>query len=230
MDELALLKTFRLEDVAPDGAREYARQAVAAAARHKRNRRRASFAAMLAFAAVLVSGVAYAGHELLVGDQAPPEVQQALARFAREGGPPAITDARVQDATVAAVLDSTVGRAYLFGVPGGDQLCGWVWLDGARTSSGEPDMSAVCGQTSKTFWAWGHLGHGMRVLWGHATDNVASATLVFGDRRIDVPLVHQWFFVELADEAPTEVLAYDSDGHLIPDAFHYPRPSDGDGG
>jgi hypothetical protein len=222
MDELALLREFRLEDAEPNGARDHARSLLrAAVARHRRRRRRALVA--LAFVgAAIVAGTAYGVvRELVVGDPPPEEVKQALARFGHEAElipVPTPDDPRVEDARVAAVLDSSAGPAYLFSVPAARILCGWVWFEGKRGYQGRPDMSSVCGMPQQTFFAYSppqpvERG-GVRYMWGRAGDKVARVTVRFGERAVDVPLSGRWFFAELT-EAPSALVTYDAAGRIV---------------
>lgn len=230
MDELALLKRFRVDDSAPNGARDHARRVLYADIARRRSRRRYILTVAFAVAAVL-AGAAYGiARELLVGEPAPQEIKQALARFGHEADlipHPHPGDPIVDQAKVAAVLDSSAGRVYLFSVPGGDRLCGWVWVEGARGYQGKPDMSSVCGNSGQTFWAMGLPSAGTHIpwlFWGRVGDGVARATLVFGERRVELPLSGRWFLAEFDQEGPTNVIAYDRQGDVIEDGFHFRPP------
>jgi hypothetical protein len=233
MDELALLKQFRLEDAAPNGAREHARQVLEASISHRRVRRRLVVAVAFVVAAILVGAAYGIVHELIIGSPAPPEVKQTLARLGHEADlipQPHPGDPRVDEAKVAAVLDSPIGRVFLFSVPAkeGDELYGWVWVEGARVH-GQPDMSGVGGTADETFWMMGNEPlNGKRQVFlfeGRAGNDVARASLVFsGGRRVELPLVDHWFLAEFDNQNPVDVVAYDKDGHVIPNGFHYREP------
>lgn len=220
MDEFALLREFRMEDAEPGGARDQARALLrAAVARHQRRRRRGLVA--LAFVgAAIVAGTAYGVvRELVIGDPAPAEVKQALARFGHEAELipyPRPDDPRVEHARVASVLESSVGPAYLFSVPNARALCGWVWIEGQRGYQGRPDMSGVCGSPRETFFAVRQPVEGghVRLLSGRASDEVDRVTARFGERAVDIPLTGRWFFAELADD-PTALLTYDAAGRVV---------------
>lgn len=221
MDELTLLREFRLEDAAPNGARAHARALLRAAiARHRRRRRRGIVA--LAFVgAAIIAGTAYGVvRELVVGDPAPEEVKEVLARLGHEAELipyPRPDDPRVEDARVAAVLESSAGTAYLFSVPNARALCGWVWIEGQRGYQGRPDMSGVCGSSQTTFFAITRQpveGRLVLLLLGRASDGVERITLRFGERTVDLPLTGRWFFAELAEE-PTALISYDTAGRVV---------------
>jgi len=221
MDELALLGEFRLEDAAPNGAREHARSRLrAAVARHRRRRRR-ELVAVVFVAAAIVAGAAYGVvRELVIGDPPPEEVKRALARFGHEAELipyPRPEDSRVEDARVAAVLESSVGPAYLFSVPNARALCGWVWIEGQRGYQGRPDMSGVCGSSRETFFAVSRQpvdGQLVQLLAGKASDEVERVTVRFGERAVDIPLTGRWFFAELAEE-PTALVTYNVAGRVV---------------
>jgi hypothetical protein len=72
MDELALLKEFRLDDASSNGAREDARAALRAAAARQRRSRRRTFVVLAFIGAAILAGAAYGiVHELVVGSPAP---------------------------------------------------------------------------------------------------------------------------------------------------------------
>jgi hypothetical protein len=220
MDELALLKGFRLVDAAPNGAREQARRVLSAAIEQRRARRRRTLALALLLAAVL-AGAAYGiARELIAGDPAPEQVKQELARFGHEAELipyPQPDDPRVEDARVAAVLESSVGPAYLFSVPSATDVCGWTWIEGQRDHRGRPDLSAVCGARDRTFWGFGHepVGdHSLRLFSGRAGDGVARVAVRFDDRTVAVPLSGRWFFAEFSED-PDAVITYDESGDVI---------------
>lgn len=78
MDELALLKDFRLEDAATDGAREHARAALQTAMNRRRLPRRYAIALAFVTAALLAAGAYAIVHEFVVGATAPKAVNAEL--------------------------------------------------------------------------------------------------------------------------------------------------------
>jgi hypothetical protein len=218
MDELAQLRGFRLEDAEPSDARDYARSRLRAALAGHRRRKRGLVA--LAFVgAAIVAGTAYGVvRELVIGDPAPEEVKQALARFGHEAELipyPRPEDPRVEDARVASVLESSVGTAYLFSVPNARDLCGWMWIEGRRGYQGRPDMSSVCGTPQETFVAIQTIDRQLvRFVFGRASDEVARVAVRLGERAVDIPLNGRWFFAELSG-APTAFITYDAAGRVV---------------
>ena len=223
MDELALLREFRLEDAEPSGAREHARSALRGALTRHRRRKRRGLVVLAFVGAAIVATTAYGVvRELIIGDPAPEEVKQALARFGHEAELipyPRPEDPRVEDARVAAVLESSVGPAYLFSVPNARDLCGWVWIEGQRGYQGRPDMGSVCGRSRETFFAFFPQpveGGLVRLLSGRASSEVARVSVRFGARAVDIPLTGRWFFAELSEE-PTALISYDAAGRVVDD-------------
>lgn len=220
MDELALLKEFRLDDGEPSDARDHARTRLRAAVVRHRRRRRGGFVALALVVAAVVAGTAYGVvRELVIGDPAPEEVEQALVRFGHEAELipyPRPEDPRVADARVAAVLESSAGPAYLFSVPTASTLCGWIWIEGQRGYQGRPDLSGACGTPRETFFGLSRQpvdGGLVRLLAGRAGDGVARVSVRFAERTADVPLRGRWFFAELSEE-PAALLTYDAAGRL----------------
>jgi hypothetical protein len=229
MDELALLKQFRLEDaVVPSEAREYAR----AAFRHARStwtRRRVVTLALVA--AALLAGSAYAvGRVLHVGDPAPPEFVANFARFAHpEPIPvPDPSDPQLKQARVEAVLESSVGRAYLFGAPNATGVCALTWIEGDRGYQGRLNMPSECGPSAQSTYAFSNRplrGRIVRFFWGHAGNGVARIALRFGNRTVTVPMHNRWFFAEFSAQ-PDDFLAYNATGRLVNRrAFQWTRPT-----
>jgi hypothetical protein len=218
VDELALLKQFRLDDAAADGAREHARRALASAMARHRVRRRYALALALLGAAVLAGGAYAIAHELIVGDPAPAEVTEQLARFGQEADliPYERPDApETKGLRVVAVLDSSAGRAYLFGDQAG--RCAHTWIEGDRGYQGRLNMSGVCGSETEGFWAFGRRPVGEQVvglLSGHAGDGVSRITVRVDGRELTVPLADRWFFAELAED-PTALVTYDAAGNVV---------------
>ena len=218
MDELALLKQFRVEDAAVHGAREHARGVLAAAMARHRLRRRYAIALAFAGAAVL-AGAAYGiVRELIVGEPAPEEVTQQLARFGQEADliPYKRPDApETRNLRVAAVLESSAGRAYLFGAPEGN--CAWTWIEGDLGYQGRLNLGGVCGTGEETFWAFGRQrfrDRDVRLLSGRAGPGVARVAVRIGEATVNVPLAGRWFFAEFAKD-PTALLTYGAAGRLV---------------
>jgi hypothetical protein len=78
MEELALLKNFRLEDASTDGAREYARAALHAEMTRRRRPRGYVIALAFVVAALLAAGAYAIVHEFVVGAPAPKDVNAQL--------------------------------------------------------------------------------------------------------------------------------------------------------
>jgi len=221
MDELALLKDFRLEDASPNGAREHARAALRAAAARERLVRRRVFVALAFVGAAILAGAAYGVvHELIVGAPAPEEVREQPARFGHSAElipVPHPDDPRLEEARVAAVLDSSVGTVYLFSSPNARGLCASTWIEGDRGYQGRLNMASVCGASDYSFYAFGEQQYGgkvVRLFSGRAGDGVERVALRFGSRTVDVPLTGRWFLAEFP-EFPDEFLSYDGEGRVL---------------
>lgn len=229
MDELTLLRDFRLEDAAADGAREHARMLLRDSVRRSRRRRRLAVAAVALGLALLGTAAYGIARALRVGEPAPPEVRAQLVRAGHEAElirVPHSPELRGQDATVAATLDSSAGRVDLFAVPTTSaELCGWTWVERKRTAEGAPDMSSVCGLPGKeSFYSFAHEevdGRMLRLVQGHAAAGVARVSLRLGDREVDVPLVGRWFLAELATD-PSAFTSYDAAGRVL-ERREFPR-------
>src|SRR4051794_11478788 len=123
MDELALLKDFRLEDAAVDGAREHARAALQSAMTRRWLPRR--YVVVLAFAvAALLAAAAYAiVHEFVVGEPAPKELNKEIAYIVGKTIPPSSLPPGQRQAAlagkprVAAEAQTTSGPIYLITAP-----------------------------------------------------------------------------------------------------------------
>jgi hypothetical protein len=218
MDELALLRQFRLKDAIAGDAREHARRTLATARARQRLRRRYTIIAAFVAAAVL-AGAAYGiVRELIVGDPAPPEVTEQLARFGQAADliPYKRPDApETKGLRVVAVLESSVGRVYLFG--DADGKCAHVWIEGNRGYQGRLNMSGACGPTTETFWAFGRQrfrDRDVRLLSGHAGPDVARVAVRVDGTLVTVPLANRWFFAEFAKD-PTAVVTYDAAGQVV---------------
>ncbi|MDX6439556.1 MAG: hypothetical protein QOF45_2139 [Gaiellaceae bacterium] len=221
MDEFAQLKDFRLEDASPGDAREHARGVLREAVRKRRTRRR--WTVVLAFAAAgVAAGAAYGiVRELIVGDPAPPEVREQPARFGHSAElipVPHPDDPKLDQATVAAVLDSSVGRVYLFSSPNSRGGCVSTWIEGDRGYQGRLNIGSVCGgESGQSFYAFGeqeYEGKQVRLFSGRAGDGVARVALAFGERVVDVPLTGRTFLAELPNW-PDGFISYAKDGTVL---------------
>jgi hypothetical protein len=218
MDELALLRQFGLKDAAAGDAREHARRVLAAERARQRARRRYAFIAAFVGAAIL-AGAAYGiVHELIVGDPAPAEVTEQLARFGQEADliPYKRPDApETKGLQVVAVLKSSVGRVYLFGDADGN--CAHTWIEGNRGYQGRLNMSGVCGPPTETYWAFGQQQFReriVRLLSGRVGPDVARVAVRLDGALVTVPLADRWFFAEFAKD-PTAVVTYDAAGQVV---------------
>jgi hypothetical protein len=178
---------------------------------------------------LLVTAAYGIARTLRVGEPAPPEVRAQLARSGHEAELipiPHTPELQGQDATVAATLDSSVGRVDLFAVPTTSaELCGWTWVERNRTADGRPSMSSVCGLPRKeSFFAFSREqvdGRTLRLIQGHAGERVARVSLRLDDREVDVPLVGRWFLAELASDL-SELVTYDAAGRVL-ERRQFPR-------
>lgn len=230
MDELALVKEFRLEDASASGAREDARAALRAAAARQRRSRRRAFVLLAFVAAAILAGAAYGiVHELIVGSPAPEEVREQPARFGHSAElipVPHPDDPRLDQARVAAVLDSSAGTVYLFASPNAHGLCASTWLEGDRGYQGRLSLPGGCGNNpDQSFYGFGNHDYGvsaghdfgkhpLRLFWGRAGDGVARIALRFGSRVVGVPLTGRWFLAEFPTQ-PDEFLSYDAGGRVL---------------
>lgn len=220
MDELTLLKTFRLEDAADNGARAHARAVLRAAMARKQSRRRRSFIVLAFVLAAVVVGAAYGVvHELIVGDPAPAEVRAQPARFGHSAElipVPHPAAPQLDKARVAAVLDSSVGTVYLFSSFNARGPCASTWIEGDRGYQGRLNMSGGCGDRHQSFYVFANTlykGKTVRLFSGHAGDGVARIALRFGTKTVAVPLVNRWFLAEFPAH-PDEFLSYDKSGQM----------------
>ncbi len=230
MDELALLKDFRLEDAAPTEGRDVARAALHAAIASQQRTRRRGLVALALVAAVILTGTAYGVvHELTVGDPAPLEVREQLARFGNSAEiipVPRPEDPRLEEARVAAVLDSSVGTIYLFSSQNAHGPCGSTWIEGDRGYQGRPNMSILCGPGNQSFYAFAEQrfgGNDVQLFFGRAGDEMTRVALRFGSRVVDVPLIGGWFLAEFT-ERPDEFLSYDAEGRIVEQQAFPPLP------
>ena len=229
MDELALLKDFRLEDASPDGAREHARAALRVAVERRRRPSRRTLVLLGFVGAAILAGAAYAVvRELTVGDPAPEEVREQPARFGHSAElipVPHPDDPQLDQARVAGVLDSSAGTVYLFSSPNARGLCASTWIEGDRGYQGRLNMPSVCGGRDQSFFGYGNDDYGivaghdfaknpLRLFWGRAGDGVARVALRFGNRTVTVPMMGRWLFAEIPS-IPDEFLSYDAGGRLL---------------
>ena len=225
MDELALLKDFRLEDASANGARGHARSALRAAAAHERRRRRRELVLLAFVGAAILAGAAYAVvHELSVGDPAPEEVREEPARFGHSAElipVPHPDDPQLDQARVASVLNSSVGTVYLFSSPNARGPCASTWIEGDRGYQGRLNIGSVCGNSDQSFFAFGSQqfrGKTIRLFSGRAGDGVARVALRFGSKTVDVPLIGRYFLAEFPgpeNQLPNSFLSYDVDGKIL---------------
>jgi hypothetical protein len=230
MDELALLRDFRLEDAAADGARDHARAALRAAAYRERHSRRRTFIFAAFVAAAILAGAAYGvARELTVGDPAPEEVREQPARFGHSAElipVPHPEDPRLDEARVAAVLDSSAGTVYLFTSPNARGVCQSIWLEGDRGQEGRLNMPTACGpRNGQSSYAFSNREAGsfrgrdfradpLRLFWGRAGDGVARIGLRFGDRTVDVPMTGRSFLAEFPEQ-PDAFVSFDAAGRVL---------------
>ncbi len=224
MDELTLLRDFRLEDASPTRARERARAALRAVAVRQSRRRRRGFVLLAFVGAAILAGAAYAVvHKLVVGDPAPSEVREQPALFGHSAElipVPHPEDPRLEQARVAAVLDGRVGTVYLFSSPNTGGLCASTWIEGDRGYQGRLNISSVCGTRDQSFFAFGSEEYGgqvVRLFFGRAGNGVSRIALRFGEQTVDVPVIGRYFIAEFASpqQAPDEFLSYGDDGTVL---------------
>ena len=225
MDDLVLLEEFRREDASGNGAREYARAALRVAVARQRRRRRRGLLLLALAAGALLAGAAYAVvHELIVGSPAPPEVQEQPARFGHSAElipVPHPDDPRLNEARVAAVLNSSVGTVYLFSSPNASGLCASAWIEGDRGYQGRLNISSVCGSSAQSFFAFGgqqFAGKAVGLFYGRAGVGVARIALRFGTKEVDVPLTGRYFLAQFpgpANQLPSRFVSYGADGTLL---------------
>ena len=119
--------------------------------------------------------------ELIVGDPAPEEVREQPARFGHSAElipVPHPDDPRLDEARVAAVLDSSVGTVYLFASPNARGLCASTWIEGDRGYQGRLNIGSVCGPSRQSFFAFGtqrYRGKVVQLFSGRAGDGVTYA-------------------------------------------------------
>ncbi len=190
-------------------------------------------AAAIAVGGVFLSGAGYGVHELVVGSPAPKEVREQPARFGHSAELipiPHPDEPQLQQAKVAAVLDSSVGRVYLFSSPSARGLCASSWIEGDRGYQGRLNMTGVCGAVDQSFYVYGSeqfRGKTVRLFSGRAGPGVVRIALRFGTRIVNVPLVGRWFLAEFTSfpALPDEFLSYDRRGHVL-ERHRFPQLSE----
>jgi hypothetical protein len=227
MDELALLRDFRLEDAAADGAREHARAALHAVMTRRRLRLpRRRYTLVLAFAvAALLAAAAFAiVHEFVIGTPAPVAVQKEVGMHiavAGAGGSipfPGYPYKASGPTLIAAAAQTSLGRAYLLLTPirGGGQ-CQFLWYAYQRSSKGQPMTGGYCG-FGKQLHAHG-FGYGYDLnggLNGHPLDLIegfapGAVRVRIGDRFFKTPF--GWFIAEY--RGPELLTAYGAHGGVV---------------
>lgn len=227
MDELALIRSFRLEDVSPEVAREQARGALSRRISRRRALRRSVVVLVMVGAVAIVASAYAVARELVVGSPAPREVKQEFAELGRVRGelipiPRQLPGTIAGKTRVAATLESSVGPIYIFAAPtrtGG--VCGFTWIASERLPGGRPNMSGVgcyadadprplMAVRSETFVR----GRNLRLLEGYASVRVRRLEARVGARRVRIPLQGGWFVAEL-DAGASEVVGFDARGRVV---------------
>jgi len=225
MDELALLKDFRLEDAAPDGARDHARVALRAAMTRRSRFPRRRYAIALAFvlAAVLAAAAYAIVHQFVIGSAAPKDVQDQIGIRIAIAGSAAIPFAGqgpyklAGPALVAAAAETPTGPVYwlVAKVRGGGD-CQSLWHANERQPNGAPITSMSCGfgkrAHPRTFsYGYDYYGsppHPYYLLEGYAP----GATRVrIGDRFFKTPF--GWFVAQY--KGPALLTAYGAHGRVV---------------
>jgi hypothetical protein len=214
--------TQRADDTSPNGRPIAGFAALRAVVRRERRPSRRMLVLLAFFAAAVLAGTAYAVvHELILGSPAPLEVRQQPARFGHSAElipVPHPADPRLDEARVAAVLDSSGGTVYLFSSPDGrGGLCASTWIEGDRGYQGRLNLSGVCGTSDQSFFSFGsqeYHGKSVRLFSGHARDGVARVAVGFAEKTVDVPLNDGWFLAEFPKQ-PDEFVSYDADGRVL---------------
>jgi hypothetical protein len=226
MDELVLLRDFRLEDAAADRARDYARAALRSAMTRRRLPRR--YVVALAFAvATLLAATAYAiVHEFVVGEPAPKELNKEIAYFVGKTIPPSILTpshphpALAGKPRVAAAAQTRWGPIYLITAPlrGGGE-CRYPVFPGDRAlgTVGELITGAnECTVPAHPPYLWFTVTHMTLVslkrtvflVEGYAPHAVRMR---IGGQTYETPL--GWFLAEY--RGTQKLVAFDSGGHVV---------------
>ena len=152
MHELNVLREFRSDASLPPETQEQARARLEAAIKHGRRRSRRPLLLAAAAALLLVGGgTAYAlAREFLVGDPAPPAVQEQARLLNEVKGEliPRVHEGpkiRVEETRLAALLDASTGRVYLWVAPSERGDCLFEQIVGTEMPDGRPNLSGGCG-------------------------------------------------------------------------------------
>jgi hypothetical protein len=223
MDELALLKDFRLEDAAANGAREHARAALQSAMTRRRfgvPRRRYALVLAFAIAAVLAAAAYAIVHEFVLGAPAPKEDTRLIAYIVGQTVPTSIVPGSERDRLagkpiVAAVTESRLGRMYLIVAPlrsGG--ACRYFVVPGLRSREGLLGEllagGSECTNPANPPYLWSNLvqTNGGQMVEGYAP---GAARVRIGRRFYETPI--GWFLAEFHGFEP--LTAYDKNGKVI---------------
>jgi len=201
----------------------------------RRPRRSAPRTLLVAAAALAVAGAvasAYAvGHHFLVGDPAPPEVKEQAALLNQVKGEliprvhrgPAL---RIQKTRLAASLDASTGRVYLWTAPTerGD-ICLFHQIAGNEMPDGRPNLGSGCGFSgggidSNRSGTRVRDGRWLSLIYGRVDESAQRLELRIKGRTLDVPLQGGFFLFELPgvgdSETPAlELIAYDEKGAAL---------------
>ena len=225
MDELAILKDFRLEDASPDGAREHARAALQDAMNRRRLPRRYAVALAFALATLLVAGAYAIVREYVIGGAAPQNVHEQIANGIERIGvggliPYKTTPHEVSGLTrIAAAAQTPHGRVYLLITPlrGGGQ-CRFDWFVRDRLPSGKPLLGGggcEFGKPSRPReFGYGYEsmttrdGHFFTLVEGYAP---RAVRVTIGNRHFRTPF--GWFVALL--KGPELITAYDEQRRVV---------------
>jgi hypothetical protein len=221
MDELALLKDFRLEDASPDGAREYARARLQSAmTRPRRRLLRRRYAVVLAFAvAVLLAAGAYAiVHEFVIGEAAPKDIQDqvGLRLHLSEGPIPALGGPRklAGPPVIGAAAHTSAGTVYMLLAPvkgGGD--CHYIWYARLRNMGIASGGCSLSGESHPSEFEYGldsndFSGRPVTLVQGYAP---GAVRIRIGNRFFKTPF--GWFLAEW--RGPELLTAYGAHGSRV---------------
>jgi hypothetical protein len=211
-------------------------------------------AMIIAAAIVAVAGAAasaYAvGRHLLVGGPAPPDVKEQAVLLNQVKGEliPRVYPGpriRVEQTRLAAALDASTGRVYLWVAPTerGD-YCLFKQIVGTELPDGSPNLSGGCGRgdtpiDSTLSGTRVRDGGWLSLVYGHVDEAVQRLVVRVDGRTHQVPLSGRFFLFELPEVADgqfpeIELVAYDAQGnelarkkHAVPANFtRRPQPVD----
>jgi hypothetical protein len=222
MDELALLRDYRLEDAAPDAAREHARAALQAAMTRRRlPRRRYAIAIAFAVAAVLAAAAYAIVHQFVIGSPAPKSVQRDIGMHVAvaNGDPiPFHTPYKLAGPPlIAAAAHTPAGMVYLLvgRIASGGQ-CQFLWFADQRTPTGGPITEGGCqfGNAHRKFGyglegAVSRSGNPYTLMQGYAP---GAVRVRIGDRFFKTPF--GWFIAEY-DPHDAQLVAYGVHGGVV---------------